>query len=703
MVSRMIRRNALALAAVLLANLSCKSTSEPPPAPVPTPTTITVTPTSLLLSAIGAASSLNAVVEDENGNTISAVVTWSSTNDAVATVDGSGIVRAITPGSAQVTGRSGTVVSNAVTVTVAPQVDSVLVASGGGQMALVGTQLPLAIVVTTIDEIGNPVSGVVTEFAPAVGSGTVTETQGTTDAAGQTSTMWTLGQTAGVQSLGVTASGRSLTISATALADVADSIFAIAGNNQMGPISTLLTDSLKVQLVDQFGNAVDGGIVTFAVTAGGGTVDPPAPKADANGIAATAWTLGAVAGTHTVEASMAGLKGSPVVFNATPILPGTPALIEIVGGDGQDLLAGAEAIVNPTVVVKDANGIPVPGESVIFAVTAGAGSIMGSPAVTDANGVATSGAWTYDVAAGTNSVSASVAGVMTSVVFSGEGVVAGFDVDITMLDSVAAGIAAAFTSAETMLESIIVGDLPAFDFSASPVAAAACGGVPHPSFAGIIDDVKIWVQIDSIDGAGGVLGSAGPCLLRPAPDGRPLMGAMRFDVADMTTMMNNGTIGMVVLHEMSHVLGIGTLWDNFGFLQNPSLPSSSGVDTHFDGPTAIAAFDKLGGTSYTGGAKVPVENTQGGQGTQDGHWRETTFGSELMTGFIGGGANPLSLLTVGAFADMDLAVDPGAAEAYNQVFTVIGVGSGDLVELEGDILQTPIYSVGPDGTLTRIR
>ena len=55
--------------------------------------------------------------------------------------------------------------------------------------------------------------------------------------------------------------------------------------------------------------------------------------------------------------------------------------------------------------------------------------------------------------------------------------------------------------------------------------------------------------------------------------------------------------------------------------------------------------DRLGGSSYTGGASVPVENTQGGQGTQDSHWRETIFVAELMTGFLDAGVtNPLSLL-----------------------------------------------------------
>ena len=36
---------------------------------------------------------------------------------------------------------------------------------------------------------------------------------------------------------------------------------------------------------------------------------------------------------------------------------------------------------------------------------------------------------------------------------------------------------------------------------------------------------------------------------------------MQFDVADMAKLISNGTLQSVVLHEMGHVLGIGTLWD----------------------------------------------------------------------------------------------------------------------------------------------
>ena len=46
------------------------------------------------------------------------------------------------------------------------------------------------------------------------------------------------------------------------------------------------------------------------------------------------------------------------------------------------------------------------------------------------------------------------------------------------------------------------------------------------------------------------------------------------------------------------------------------------------------------------------------------HWRESTLGNELMTGYLNSGTNPLSAITVGAMADLGYAVSFNAADAY---------------------------------------
>jgi len=159
---------------------------------------------------------------------------------------------------------------------------------------------------------------------------------------------------------------------------------------------------------------------------------------------------------------------------------------------------------------------------------------------------------------------------------------------------------------------------------------------------------------------------------------------MQFDIADL----NFPVFQDVIEHEMGHAIGIGTLWG--GFLVNPSLPNSPGVDTHFTGPQATIEFDNAGGAGRTVGMKVPVENSQGGQGTRDAHWRESTFANELMTGFVSLGTNPLSTVTIASLQDLGYMVDLTQAEPYTIANpNALRVARETLIPLGNDILIVP--------------
>ena len=67
-----------------------------------------------------------------------------------------------------------------------------------------------------------------------------------------------------------------------------------------------------------------------------------------------------------------------------------------------------------------------------------------------------------------------------------------------------------------------------------------------------------------IDGPGTILGQSWPSHF--LPNGLPAMGSMEFDKADLAEMEQDNTLESVILHEMGHVLGIGTIWDVKGFL-----------------------------------------------------------------------------------------------------------------------------------------
>ena len=70
-----------------------------------------------------------------------------------------------------------------------------------------------------------------------------------------------------------------------------------------------------VSVLDQNGSAFAGAVVTFSVTAGGGTLSATTATTDASGRARSTLTLGNDAGTNTVTATVAGL--GTVTFTAT--------------------------------------------------------------------------------------------------------------------------------------------------------------------------------------------------------------------------------------------------------------------------------------------------------------------------------------------------------------------------------------------------
>lgn len=218
-----------------------------------------------------------------------------------------------------------------------------------------------------------------------------------------------------------------------------------------------------------------------------------------------------------------------------------------------------------------------------------------------------------------------------------------FTIEVRFLGGLSATQRAAFAAAADRWTTMIVGDLPAVVVDNET-----------------IDDVLILAQGSAIDGPGRTLGQAGPTHLRPESAGdaalTPAKGIMSFDTADLERLQTDGTLNDVITHEMGHVLGIGTIWRHKGLLRGAGTANPT-----FAGPGAIAEYQELRGASSR--RQVPVENT-GGPGTREGHWRETVFGNELMSGFIAQPGNPLSRMTVASLSDLGYEVDLDAAEAY---------------------------------------
>jgi hypothetical protein len=281
---------------------------------------------------------------------------------------------------------------------------------------------------------------------------------------------------------------------------------------------------------------------------------------------------------------------------------------------------------------------------------------------------------------------------------------AGFGIDLVFADeaSVDSDVRDAFDAARARWEKVIVGDLPAVFLSQS----ATCDGQPLPES---IDDVIVFVTVSELDGPEGLLGAAGTCAIRSRVPRLPFAAAMNFDSADLSAFAAAGRLEEIVLHEMGHALGVGSLWEGFGLVDEPS-DGSGDLDTSFNGPLARQAFDDVGGDGYQGGNTVPVEN-RGSAGEINGHWRESVLGNELMTTRMGAATAALSVVTIASLADMGYEVDQSAADAFawpsedgEFSFRVFGAAALPVdVDLEHDVLALPLYELGPDGRLHLLR
>jgi hypothetical protein len=138
-----------------------------------------------------------------------------------------------------------------------------------------------------------------------------------------------------------------------------------------------------------------------------------------------------------------------------------------------------------------------------------------------------------------------------------------------------------FEAAAQRWEQIVTGDLP-------DVVSVAYGQV---------DDLLIDASVSRIDGAGSILAESAPDEFRGAIGGSlPFHGYMHFDTADIEQLFNQGTLLSIVLHEMAHVLGFGTIWNGLHLLNGLS----------YIGANALVEYRALtGNPSATG---ISLEN-----------------------------------------------------------------------------------------------
>jgi hypothetical protein len=401
-------------------------------------------------------------------------------------------------------------------------------------------------------------------------------------------------------------------------------------------------------------------------------------------------------GTAEVTASVGSVSATAMVS------VNSNSTLEVFDGNGQTAPAGQAVPTPPAVRVADAQDQPVADVRIRFQVATGSGTITDDIQETDADGVARVGSWRVG-SAGVNTLSASIEGAdalnepIDFLATTAE--VGGYNITVRYLGDYTSEQLLAFAEAELRWESIVTADLP--DVNQDVPADNPCD---VPATQGPFDDLTVFVTILPIDGVDGVLGQAGPCYVR-VPGNLTVIGIMQFDEDDVDQLLEEGSLRDVILHEMGHVLGFGTLWGPNGFdlLRDTSVadPEPPLADTHFIGAGAIAAFDEVGGADYTG-AKVPVMNS-GGAGTVNSHWRDGVFDPELMTGFYNTGqVNPLSAVTIASLADLGYSVDVSQADPFTLGPLLRRAAPRRGRQLVNDIIDKPIVRVDLNGRIVEV-
>ena len=192
----------------------------------------------------------------------------------------------------------------------------------------------------------------------------------------------------------------------------------ISGDNQTGVSGAVLKNPFVIEVRDENLSVLEGISVTFAVTAGGGTLNVTRAITDKNGAAQSTLTLGTNLGTHAVSVSAAGIE-VPVTFTAEGSQ--TPKTLEIISGVDQEGLPG-DALEKPFVVeVRDQTDKSLPGVEVTFTVISGGGTLSTTITRTDTNGRAQS-TLTLGPHLGANTVQVSAGGIEVPATFYAEGV-----------------------------------------------------------------------------------------------------------------------------------------------------------------------------------------------------------------------------------------------------------------------------------------
>ncbi len=575
----------------------------------------------------------------------------------------------------------------------------ILTSSEISQLVVVGHAVPSLPTVHVTDNFGNSIAGVPVTFEALQAGSALTGTDKTTDASGNaTLGGWTIGPDALVYSIqaripiGSVASFEARGIPA--------SFAAFAGAGQTANAGTALPVLPAVRALRDDGSPLPNVPVSFTVTGGAGTVTGGTTVTAADGTARPIrWVLGTAPGLNRLEASTLGRPS--INFDATGIVA-APAIVTPSAGTALSGFFGNYVVGSPEVTVTDAGGNPVAGVTVNFQVTQGGGRVTGVSPATDFLGRAAATSWRLG-SAGAQIVTAT-AGSLPPLAFTAIGSTpppSTFKIEVRYASGTnpSATQRAAFDAAAARWTQLILSGGP--PYLVVPTDSDPSGVCPS-MLNELVDGVVIHVKYETLTSPN-ILGATGLCVIRDEGF-LPVQGLMFLNTTALPNLESNGWLQDVIVHEMGHALGYGTLWE-VTIQDHPELGSNHflngvpGPDPTYTGLAARAAFNGsiATGTTFTG-TPVPLEATGGG-GTAYVHWRESTFTTELMTGYISapGVLNPLSAMTVQQFRDLGYVVNDALTDTYSFQALVQSLAAPSALQLTEGQLQSPIMVINRGG------
>jgi hypothetical protein len=246
-----------------------------------------------------------------------------------------------------------------------------------------------------------------------------------------------------------------------------------------------------------------------------------------------------------------------------------------------------------------------------------------------------------------------------------------------------AGITAAIDSAVRRLERIVVTGVDDVQLGSAvePYDLSRCDS-RIPSGRTLIDeevdDLIVYVHLDTLEG--NTIAEAGPCLRRENGYGIPGVGNVWIDTIAIAPFLLSGAADDVILHELLHVLGIGSIvWAKMGLISTTGATAGQYI-----GVRGVRSCGTVYGASTCIGF-VPVEDCLGlpaewecGAGNIGAHWKESIFDTELQTPFVESmGPQPLSQMTIEALGDIGYVVNTAEADPVVPSFVAMQRAIGD--------------------------